>query len=71
VIQEGNYEGGFTGFPQYGVAVDVRTGDFLAMDVHEWHSNTKIIPGNKDYSRLSLVCYLREKMHKCAGMSLK
>jgi hypothetical protein len=71
VIEEGNYDGGFTGFPQYGVAVDVRTGDFLAMDVHEWHSNTKIIPGNKGYSRLSLVCYLREKMHKCAGMSLK
>ena len=26
---------------QYGVAVDVRNGDFLAMDVHQWHCNTE------------------------------
>lgn len=38
------YDGCFIGFPQYGVCVDVRTGDFLAMDVHEWHSNTEFKP---------------------------
>jgi hypothetical protein len=38
------YQGCYTGFPQYGVAVDVRTGDFLAMDVHQWHCNTEFIP---------------------------
>lgn len=65
VIEEGKYDGGYTGFPQYGVAVDVRNGDFLAMDVHEWHANTKQIPKTKDYTRLSLVCYLRENMVKC------
>ena len=53
---------------QYGVAVDVRNGDFLAMDVHEWHSNTKLIPVTKDYSRLSMVCYLRENMIKCKNL---
>ena len=37
------YEGCYTGFPQYGVAVDVRTGDFLAMDVHQWHCNTEFV----------------------------
>ena len=47
------------------VAIDVRDGDFLAMDVHEWHCNTKIHPIDKDYTRLSLVAYLREKMIKC------
>ena len=31
------YKGGYLGFPQYKIAVDVRQGDFLAMDVHEWH----------------------------------
>ncbi len=64
----GKYDGGYTGFPQYGVAVDVRNGDFLAMDVHEWHANTKQIPRTKDYTRLSLVCYLRENMLRCKNI---
>jgi len=64
----GKYDGGYTGFPQYGVAVDVRNGDFLAMDVHEWHANTKQIPKTKDYTRLSLVCYLRENMLRCKNI---
>jgi hypothetical protein len=37
------YEGGLLGFPQYGVALDIRQGDFCAVNVHEWHSNTKIV----------------------------
>jgi hypothetical protein len=90
VIQRGKYEGGFTLFPRYKIGVDLRTGDFLAMDVHEWHCNTEIresssdskfnssIPDvylndietgtqgvDKKYSRLSFVCYLREKLVKC------
>ena len=70
VLEEGKYTGGYTGFPQYGVCVDVRHGDFLGMDVHEWHCNTKIKPITKDYSRLSLVCYLRKNMIKCSGMKI-
>jgi hypothetical protein len=65
VCEKGRYKGGYTGFPQFGVAVDVRHGDFLAMDVHEWHCNTKLIPIDKDFIRLSLVAYLREQMIKC------
>jgi len=65
VCEEGRYEGGCTGFPQFKVAIDVRNGDFLAMDVHEWHCNTKIKPIDKDYTRLSLVAYLRDKMIRC------
>lgn len=60
VIEKGNYKGGYTVFPQYGVGVDVRTGDFLAMDVHQVHGNTKVIPISKDAVRLSIVSYLRE-----------
>ncbi len=81
-----SYKGGYTGYPQYGVAVDVRQGDFLAMDVHQWHCNTPIsdsdVLSSKDsksknsksskkskdqtYGRLSIVCYLRKNMIKCA-----
>jgi len=90
VIERGEYHGGYTLFPQYGVGFNVRTGDFLAMDVHEWHCNTELTEteadkkANKDlprihkddietgtmgserpFSRVSFVCYLREKLRKC------
>lgn len=65
--------GCYIGFPQYGIAVEVRETDFLAMDVHQWHSNTPIKPliglarGEKklEFARLSLVSYLRKNMIKC------
>ena len=63
-----SYQGGYLGFPRYGVAVDVRQGDFLAMNVHEWHCNTEITPkdsSKKNYGRLSIVCYLRKNMIQC------
>lgn len=64
VIEKGaKYKGGYTVFPQYGIGVDVRTGDFLAMDVHQVHGNTKIRPLGKDAIRMSIVCYLREEVY--------
>jgi hypothetical protein len=60
-IENKNYTGGYLGFPRWGICVDVRQCDFLAMDVHEFHSNTPI---NGD-GRLSVVCYLRKKMINC------
>jgi hypothetical protein len=90
VLERGKYHGGYTLFPKYRVGFDLRTGDFLAMDVHEWHCNTDIhetasdkaynksLPNiylnnqstgtqgiDKLYSRLSFVCYLREKLIHC------
>jgi len=90
VIERGRYKGGYTCFPQFGIGIDVRRGDFLAMDVHEWHTNTPIYetgedktyneglePAFKDnpevgtvgiyekYTRLTFVCYLREKISNC------
>ena len=64
------FKGGMLGFPQYGVAVDVRQGDFLAMDVHQWHCNTPLEHSKNtidkaDVGRLSIVCYLRKNMIKC------
>ena len=60
------------GFPQYGVAVDVRVGDVIIMDSHQWHCNTGFeiepdINGNAPYNRLSVVLYLRHNMNKCKG----
>jgi len=61
VIEKGKYEGGYTGFPQFKVAVDVRTGDYLAMNtVDHWHGVTPIKLKTPDAERLSVVCYLRQ-----------
>jgi hypothetical protein len=59
VIEKGRYSGGETCLPQYGIAVNVRTGDILYMDVHEWHGNLPIKLIDKNAIRLSIVCYLR------------
>jgi hypothetical protein len=62
VIERGKYTGGETCFPQYGIGVDVRTGDVLYMDVHEPHGNLPIDMETKDTKRLSIVCYLRKSI---------
>ena len=62
VIERGEYSGGETCFPQYGIGVDVRTGDILFMDVHQPHANLKIKKHTKDTIRLSIVCYLRKNI---------
>jgi hypothetical protein len=62
VIEKGKYTGGEICFPQYGIGVNVRTGDILFMDVHEWHGNLPIHLVDKDAVRLSIVCYLRYKV---------
>jgi hypothetical protein len=61
VIEKGVYKGGETCFPQYGIGVDVREGDILFMDVHQWHANLPI-QLEKDAERMSVVCYLRKKI---------
>jgi hypothetical protein len=48
VIEWGKYHGGITMFPRFRVGFDVRTGDFLAMDVHEWHTNSKLYETEDD-----------------------
>jgi hypothetical protein len=96
VIERGKYSGGATLFPRYRVGFNLRTGDFIAMDVHEWHCNTELyetaedaafnkqlpkihhdseetgtLGGNKPYTRISFVCYLREKIPHCKGTDTK
>ena len=62
VIEHGKYKGGETCLPQYGIGVDVRTGDILYMDVHEPHGNLPIVLESPDAKRLSIVCYLRKNI---------
>ena len=92
VMERGRYHGGYTIFPQYGIAIDLRNNDFVAMDVHQWHCNTELYETSEDaiynealeaafndnpavgtvgiyekYTRISFVCYLREKIALCPG----
>jgi hypothetical protein len=48
VIEWGKYHGGYTVLPRYRIGFDVRSGDFLAMDVHEWHTNTPMYETEED-----------------------
>ena len=64
VIERGKYKGAETCFPQYGIGVNVRNGDVLFMDVHEWHGNLPMIAESEDATRLSIVCYLRHNVWK-------
>lgn len=63
VIEKGHYSGGYIGFPEYGVGVDLRSGDFLGMNVHKLHGNEPIV-GEENYERLSFVSYLRDDLIK-------
>ena len=64
VMEDGQYTGGETCLPQYGIGVDVRSGDILLMDVHEWHGNLPIVKVSPEAKRLSVVCYLRYNIWK-------
>ena len=64
VIENGEYNGAETCFPQYGIGVDVRNGDILFMNVHKYHANLPMVPKNNDVIRLSIVCYLRHNVWK-------
>ena len=63
----GQYDGCYLIFPQYRVAVNMRSGDVCLADVHEWHGNSPIRRNTKFYERVSLVLYYREKMAQCGS----
>jgi len=69
VVCQDNIAGGEILFPQYKLAIHLNTGDFLAMDVHEWHCNSPITYNNITGYRLSFVCYYREKMRECTQIN--
>lgn len=76
VGREGEFSGGWLCFPEYRVGVDMKHGDLLLMDAHEWHGNTPLVCrcGKRmarepckicGAERVSVVCYFRTKMAKC------
>lgn len=65
VVAGHSFEGGQLCFPRYGIALCTEPGDFVAMDVHEWHGNLPIVHTRDDGFRLSLIAYVREGMAKC------
>ena len=59
----GNFTGGYLILPEVRIAVNVRPGDLLLVNNHEYiHGNTPIEMQDEVAERVSLVCYLREKM---------
>lgn len=48
VIEWGRYHGGETLFPRFRVGINLRTGDFVAMNVHQYHCNAKIYETAED-----------------------
>lgn len=96
VIERGKYTGGYTIFPRFKIGFNVRTGDYLAMNVHEFHCNTEMketeeqkrynkslpqihfedpstgtLGGDKKFTRISFVCYLREGLIDCKSNEAK
>lgn len=83
VMTRGAYTGGVLSFPEYRIAADIRHGDLILMDAHEWHGNTRIVPvhaapnhepgSEPDHcpgcvaERISVVCYFRTKMVGCGS----
>ncbi len=90
VLEHGKYSGGLFTIAKYGIGVNLREGDILVADVHQYHSNTEyfttpeqdiynskleqVYKYNRevgtlgieyDWSRISFVCYLREKLVNC------
>lgn len=76
-LRRGSYSGGQLCFPEYRIAVDLRDGDLLLMDAHEWHGNAAIVCecGNRlngccpecGAERISVVAYYRTKLVSCGS----
>lgn len=71
-----NYEDFYLGLPEYKICFDVRDGDTLIFNAHEYHANTEYkvlseslknddLTGNPFAGRMSIVCYMRNKLYMC------
>jgi hypothetical protein len=68
VWRRGEYSGGHLTFPEYRISVDMKDGDLILMDAHEWHGNTELTLHSEDAERVSLVLYYRTKMMACGTL---
>jgi 2-oxoglutarate-Fe(II)-dependent dioxygenase family protein len=78
VARRGSLTGGQLCFPEYRVAVDLKDGDLILMDAHQWHSNARIYCRCGEHqtygpcktcgaSRISVVAYYRTKLAQCGS----
>lgn len=65
VVLDKDIEGGYLLYPQYKFGIELKRGDYCALNVHEWHCNSNIIYKNEKGYRMSFVFYLREKIINC------
>lgn len=75
-LRRGTYTGGQLVFPAYRTAVDLKDGDLILMDAHQWHGNVPItctcgreLRGPCETcaaERISVVSYFRTKITNCA-----
>ena len=74
-----NYEGCYLGLPEYKIAINVKDGDTLIFDAHEYHANTEMnvlsdklgindLTGEPFGGRISIVAYLRNRINECPNM---
>lgn len=76
-LRRGSFTGGRLVFPQYRIAADMRHGDLMLMDAHQWHGNTPLtcqcgvkMNGCCDVcgaERISVVSYYRTKLADCGS----
>jgi 2-oxoglutarate-Fe(II)-dependent dioxygenase family protein len=57
-----NYSGGELVFPKYRCAVDYGNRDALLADVHECHGNAPRVGDSDEFTRISCVFYLRDRV---------
>tara|TARA_R110002096_G_scaffold29422_1_gene88507 strand:+ start:405 stop:1313 length:909 start_codon:yes stop_codon:yes gene_type:complete len=74
--QPNNYSKFYLGLPEYKICFDVRDGDTLIFNAHEYHANTEYevltddlklddLTGQSFAGRMSVVCYLRDRLNMC------
>lgn len=82
VCRRGDYTGGELVFPEYRVALDMRHGDLLLFNPHNWHGNAGMRCPHKETDlerpckeggceRISIVCYFRTKVRGCESFDLE
>ena len=57
--------------PEYKLRIEIKNNTLILFEPHLWHANYGAAKGlgkaNKSFSRVSLVCYAREKMQHCGS----
>ena len=48
VLERGKYQGGYFVLPKWKIAINMRSGDHLCADVHQYHGNTEMYESEED-----------------------